>query len=167
MNQANNNKDVHMMGGNNWAVLSGYDLIRLQTYNEIRNVIYMFDRVIKPILSERIQNLDSYAEKLFNYAFVYAAVDKEILGFIAFYANDTKTNIAYLTQIAVQPVAKNRRVGRMLLDKCIEVSKSRRMRSLKLEVYKVNSTAIRFYKRNGFKFCGESSEDSMYMIRKL
>ena len=41
MNQVNN-KDVPMIGGNNWAVLSGYDLIRLQKYNEIRNIIYAF-----------------------------------------------------------------------------------------------------------------------------
>ena len=145
----------------------GYDIVRLQTYNEIRDVIYAFDEVFEPSLSERLSDLDVYAEKLYNNAIVFVAKTEKVLGFIAFYANDRKTNTAYLTQIAVQPTTRNRRVGKGLLNKCFEVSKNKDMSLLKLEVYKDNNKAIRFYERNGFEFCGEASTGSMYMVKKI
>lgn len=144
-----------------------YIISRLETFDEICRVIYAFEKVFNPPLSERISDLDLYAEKLRRNAIVYVAKDVEVFGLVAFYANDGSTRIAYLTQIAVQPNAQTRKIGKTLLDLCIEVSKSKGMTEIRLEVHNHNCRAIRFYERNGFEFLGQASVDSMYMKRKL
>lgn len=154
--------------GKNKYGVKDYRILRIENIDEIRKVVYHFDKVFKPALSERISDLDAYAEKLYHNAIVFAAKeDDDCIGFVAFYANDKNLQVAYLTQIAVQSKAQNRKIGKSLLDLCIDTSKNNGMSELKLEVKNYNITAINFYKRNGFKLCGEASADSMYMIRKL
>lgn len=148
--------------------MKGYKLLQIDNIDEIYKIIYEFDKVFKPSLSERIVDLDTYAEKLYNNAIVFAAVEEDkFIGFIAFYANDKNMRVAYLAQIAVKSKVQNRKVGKLLLDICTNVSKNNGMGKLKLEVMNDNKIAIEFYERNCFKFCGEASEESKYMIKKL
>lgn len=51
---------------------------------------------------------------------MFAAADISVLGFIAFYANDRKSKISYITQIAIKPKSQNKHTGKELLDLCIE-----------------------------------------------
>jgi ribosomal protein S18 acetylase RimI-like enzyme len=147
--------------------LESCKIMQIKNQIEVKNILFSFDSVFNPKLSKRLPNLDIYSKKVFKYAEVYAAVDNYILGFVAFYANDKKTNIAYLTQIAVQPEVANRGIGRMLLEKCIKTSKANGMSILKLEVYKYNLNAIRFYEKNGFDFYDNASVESIYMIKRI
>lgn len=143
-------------------------ILRIKNIDAIRKIVYDFDKVFKPSLSERIANLNCYTEKLYNNAIVFVAIEEnEFIGFTAFYANDRNKHLAYLTQLAVKPKAQNRNIGKLLLDACIDTSKNNGMTELKLEVINSNITAINFYKKNGFELCGESSIYSKYMIKKL
>ncbi len=144
-----------------------YKLLKVTDYYEIRNLLHEFDYIFNPILSKRISDLSIYAEKLCNHAIVYKAANINTLGFIVFYANNKEDNIAYLTQIAVYSDYVGKGVGRELLDKCVEISKYNGMKILKLEVFNNNDRAINFYKKNGFKFSGQASNNSMYMIKQL
>ena len=117
--------------------------------------------------NERISNLDEYANKLYYNAEFFIAINVNILGFIAFYANDRKTMVSYITQIAVKEEFQNQNIGKTLLGLCVEVSTIFGMKYIKLEVYKNNNKAIRFYRKNGFRFYGEASSKSIYMVRNL
>ncbi|RKD23112.1 hypothetical protein BEP19_12885 [Ammoniphilus oxalaticus] len=146
-----------------------YKIIRLETSEEICNVLTSFDYVFQPSISQRIENLNQYAQKLKDNALVYAAKDtnNQIIGFVVFYVNDMETKTGYVTFLAVQPYARRRKLGEKLLDFCINESRENEMSSLKLEVRKHNEKAIRLYEKNGFEYCDEASGDSVYMIKKL
>lgn len=145
-----------------------YKIVRAEYVNEIRKIIYEFDNVFKPSLSKRIVNLDTYSEKLYKNAIVIAAIEEnDVIGFIAFYANNINTHVAYLTQIAVKLKEQNRKIGKALLELCIKTSQDKGMTYIKLEVFNHNTKAIDFYEKYGFVFCGKASDESMYMIKKL
>jgi ribosomal protein S18 acetylase RimI-like enzyme len=145
-----------------------YQIMQIENINEIRKVVHDFDKVFIPSLSERIIDLNEYAEKLCKNAMVFIAVEEnDFIGFIAFYANDKDDNVAYLTQIGVSEKSQNRSVGKNLLDLCIKISKNKGMASIKLEVFNYNIKAIKFYQKHGFYFSGNASSQSIYMMKKL
>lgn len=149
-------------------IIEDYQIIQIYNINEIRKVIHDFDKVFKPALSEKIKDLDEYAEKLYKNAMFFVAVkENKYIGFVAFYANDTKDNVAYLTQIGVNEKSQDRSVGKSLLDLCIRISKNKGMTSMKLEVFNYNIKGIKFYQKHGFYFSGNASSQSIYMVKKL
>ena len=147
----------------------GTDIFVTKLYDEIE--IYQRLNVISeaftPPLIEKIPDLTNYAKKLYCNAEVYTVGDGNFLGFIAFYANDSNSKIAYITLISVLPYAQKRGLGKTLLNLCIDISKVKGMSSLKIEVNKDNEKALHFYNKYGFEFCGEASTKSIYEIKKL
>lgn len=145
-----------------------YKIVQIDNLNEIREILYQFDNVFKPTLTQRLRDLDLYAEKLYNNANVFAIVKKlEYVGFTAFYSNDIDNNIAYLTQIAVKPEVQNKSIGETLLAFSMKASRENGMKVIKLEVNNDNTKAMYFYRKNGFEFCEEASLNSKYMIKNL
>ncbi|WP_346895277.1 GNAT family N-acetyltransferase [Clostridium sp. UBA7503] len=145
-----------------------YVILQVNNIIEIRKVVHDFDKVFKPSLSERLIDLNEYAEKLYKNALVFVAIkENEFIGFVAFYANDTNDNIAYLTQIGVNEKSQDRSVGKSLLDLCIKISKNKGMTYVKLEVFNYNIKGIKFYQKHGFYFSGNASSQSIYMMKKL
>lgn len=144
-----------------------YQILPIENIDEIRKVVYDFDEVFEPPLSERIISLDVYIDKLYKNAIVYIAKGQNILGFIAFYANDKETRMGYISEIAVKPAAQGNKIGKALLEKCIEISRERGMRGIIMEVDSNNAASIHFHIKNGFKFCAQASKGSMYMISKF
>jgi ribosomal protein S18 acetylase RimI-like enzyme len=152
MNSANTNK---------------FNIVQINSKNEIIRLLRDFDCVFEPSISSRIKDLDNYADKLQKNALVYAAKDDNNIGFVAFYANDEDSKTAYLIFIGVLPAAQKRGVGKNMLKICKDTAKQNGMSYLKLEVRSNNFHAIDFYKSDGFRFCGEASADSIYMTKKL
>ena len=56
-----------------------------------------------------------------------------------------------LCNLMVPPRYLGKRVGRKLLEHCLEVARQRRLTRIYLEVRRSNQRAIRFYRRNGFE----------------
>lgn len=146
-----------------------FSIIQAKSTEDVFRILNDYNAVFNPLISSRISDIWAYADKLYKNAFVYIVVNAEnkIIGFIAFYANDTKYKISYLTWIGILPSYQNKRIGETLLNLCIKVAKEQNMSTLKLEVRKHNDRAIAFYSRNGFYHCGEASEDSLYMMKIL
>jgi ribosomal-protein-alanine N-acetyltransferase len=61
---------------------------------------------------------------------------------------------AHLLNITVHPEMQGRRIGRMLLNKVIELSRQKGMRSILLEVRPSNRRALAIYKHCGFAEIG-------------
>lgn len=97
---------------------------------------------------------------------MYAYNGKQVLGYCAFYANDSDTQNAYISLIAVRPESQNLHVGSQLLKVCEEIAECRGMCCCLLEVKKNNFSAIRFYQANGFVFLNER-ENSLLMKKQL
>jgi ribosomal protein S18 acetylase RimI-like enzyme len=148
-------------------VMQNYKIIEMKSLNDIIFSISFFKEIYHNSILAKVHNVKEYANKLFNNATVFAAVNESILGLIVFYANDLMTRTAYIAIIAVHPESQNSHIGFNLLDKCIEISKDNNMSSIKLEVKKQNENAISFYKKNGFDYCGEASQDSIFMSKEI
>ena len=137
--------------------------------NDIRKILIYFDKVFNPRISERIKDLEKYSLKLYKNAIVMIAKKSdEAIGFFALYANDYKSKIAYLTQIAILPEYQGCGIGKLLLDECIKNAVNRGMDKIRLEVLDTNIQAISFYQRNAFILEGNSKNHSFInMVRNL
>ncbi len=65
-----------------------------------------------------------------------------------------------LCNLMVPPRYLGKRVGRLLLEQCLEVARQRQLTRIFLEVRHSNHRAIRFYRRNGFRIV--SSRQNYY-----
>ena len=132
----------------------------------IRALLTEFDDAFPRRISARASDLGAHARKLAEHAIVEVATrDDMAAGFIAFYANDSATRVAFLTHLAVAMPFRGMGIGLQLMRHCLETAKSAGMTSMKLEVDTANATAIGFYAGLGFAPAGGASSDSCFLIR--
>lgn len=105
----------------------------------------------------------NYTEKIFKNATILEYVEEaELKGFIAYYANDYHSKVGYLTMILVEKNFQGNGIGRMLLDFSIRDLINKGFIFYKLEVLKLNTKAISFYKRIGFLI--EEDRGELYLM---
>ncbi|NBH72622.1 GNAT family N-acetyltransferase [Clostridiaceae bacterium] len=131
-------------------------------------IIKQCDSVFPIRLLERPDSSE-IMKKIINYACFYAAFvsEKDPVGYVAFYANDIKKKIAYISNIGVKLEYQHHHVGSLLMKKSLEVAKDRGMLMIRLEVLSTNEKAIAFYKHWGFDFELLEGIDTYYMSRYL
>lgn len=133
--------------------------------DEIDSIIRACDKAfVQPIVERK-----RYAElllKIHQKGILVYAHNECVLGYCAFYANDSGTRKAYISLIAVRPEYHNQHIGRRILNSCMNTAVEYGMDSCVLEVRKNNRSAIRFYQANGFVFLSER-ETSFLMEREL
>ena len=62
---------------------------KVESKDELKHVLQLFDAVFYPPLSHDIEDLDAYADNLVNEAVTYVAhIEREEAGFISFYVDD-------------------------------------------------------------------------------
>lgn len=129
---------------------------------------HLLDNSFEPPLSSYV-NIESYAEKLINNAYVCISKDSDnnFIGLFAVYINNNVDKIAYLSSIAVMDDYKGKGYARQILEYVINIAKSADMKTLRLEVKKSYPRAIRFYEKNGFIKSDEETDSTFYMIKKL
>lgn len=131
----------------------------------LEQIIKSCDAAFKnPVINK--ENKKELIIKIANNAFIIYAHNNNILGYIAFYANDKNTKEAYITLIAVKPGKQNNGIGTNLINECIYTSRKHGMKKLALKVDKDNENAIKFYESNGFMFCGEDDETKQYLMKR-
>ena len=136
-------------------------------YDEIYRALLEISNAYSPPLINSIKNLSEYTQKLADNAEVFVAKDNLFIGFIAFYCNDVISKTGYITQIGVKSLAQSTGIGKRLMNKSYYICKEKGMQKMKLEVRKNNTKAIKFYKKEGFKDCGDATEYSIYMEKFL
>lgn len=114
-----------------------------------------------------IDLIETLSFKFSKYAKVVRFVDEHnILGFAAYYINNTETRIAFLSMIIISNKYQGLGLGTELLNYIQSDCKNEKMEYLRLEVDLKNTNAIRFYTRNSF--LEESRNDkSIFMIKKI
>ena len=141
---------------------------KVESKDELKHVLQLFDAVFYPPLSDDIKDLDAYADKLVNEAVTYFAyVETKEAGFISFYVADKNQEASFITLIAVLPNYQGQKVAQKLLDKCIHMSRKKGKKKVRLEVDVINERAVSFYKKNDFLLVEETSNHTVYMERVL
>lgn len=147
-------------------LLNNVRISECKTYEQKKEVWELFFRMF-PNGNHGIENVAEYIEKVCKYAQIMAVCDNnEAIGFIAFYANDFKTQTAYVTQFLIDQKYRNRGFGKKLLSKCEAECKKRGFLRLRLEVRRDNENAISFYEHCGF-IRDAKTDKSIYMEKRL
>jgi ribosomal protein S18 acetylase RimI-like enzyme len=150
------------------SCVARYEVVVLATQDDVYRIIRDFDGEFVPALSSRIRDLASYARKLHDSAFVFAArlaASGEVVGFIAFYANRSDT--AYTSLIGVRAKYRRSGIGQRLMEQSYAIALSAGMRRMRLEVVDANREARAFYEKNGFTAVGSAGEGTIHLERSL
>ncbi|MCM1261869.1 MAG: GNAT family N-acetyltransferase [Butyrivibrio sp.] len=116
----------------------------------------------------RLSNIEDVFNKIDKNAVFIAAYDKNMpVGYVAIYANDYVSKIAYISMIAVLENMQRKHIGSELMNRCIVEATKNNMEYIRLEVHKSNQKAISFYEHYGFEFETECSDKSNYLIKKI
>lgn len=91
----------------------------------------------------------------------------DTMGFVAYYANDNLGKKSFISMIAVHSQYRKMHVGSALIDYCVSDSVDKGMKTLKLEVSKVNLSAQAFYKKKGFSEIANASDKSVFWGRSI
>ena len=102
--------------------------------------------------------LREFADKYSRNAIVFVAEEnKDVLGFIAFYANNLVSRNAFISSIVIRKQYQGKGVGSQLLGKAESYSKMCNMTSIALEVDRMNMKAVNLYKKKGYVFVDEKA----------
>lgn len=139
----------------------------LETKEEIAAVLDRFSPYLISLSSGMVDK-EGLAIKFSEYAQVISINEnRQVIGFAGFYCNDKKNKNAYLSLIAVDPLYRNRGVGKCLLDEVVKRSKRAGMEHLILEVRRANNGAIKFYEKLGFAYMDENSNDTLFLSKDI
>jgi len=130
---------------------------------EIRGVLDQFSNSLNS-LSRGNAYRKEMAQKFSVYGRVIILHDirDKLVGFSAFYCNDTKSRQTYISMIAVDENCKRMGYGEQLISQIVDISKQNQMNKIGLEVNKKNHVAINFYMKMHFSIVKENA-DSYYM----
>ena len=124
----------------------------LATVEQIAEHLRACDRQFVPPLSSRVE-LDSYVKKIATQSVRFEAwVGQALVGLLAVYCNDTKSNVAYITNVSVFSKLSGQGVGAQLLSSCIDHVRSIGFARIELEVGRGNVAAVKLYEKFGFEF---------------
>lgn len=135
--------------------------------NDRYEILNIMEKSAKSFYNQKVNNparLRELSEKFYNHCiFIKVCENKNVVGFAAFYCNNSKSGIAFLSMIIVNSGYRKRGIGinllNMVLLKCIEC----KMNFIELEVDKSNYEAISFYKKNNFLCVAQSSNSYIYI----
>lgn len=143
------------------------EFIKVNDKASVLSLLIEFSDIF-PHLFEKIESPDSYAEKISKLANIYVAKqDGNNFGIAVFYSNDTTDKKAYISLIGLKEASRGKGQGSWLLSQCERLAENDGMTQVLLEVDSDNTSAIRFYEKNGYSVVEYSDRNSMYMKKIL
>lgn len=140
------------------------EYIKIHSCEKIKEILLAFHDCFPKVL-DRVPSFDEYAQKLSQNAEVISMInDGNVIGYLAYYANDQVDYIGYITLIGILPGFQKLGYGQTLIKYCFELMKKSGMKTAKLEVSIDNISAMSFYKKIGFVDTGYASNESKFMI---
>jgi len=95
--------------------------------------------------------------------------DGNLIGMIAFYANEQESDFAYIPHVYVSPVYRRKRMFSNMLEIVAKHIKEKGFHEIRLEVDKQNKRAQQSYQCNGFDIMSSNNPGfhSFYMSKKI
>lgn len=118
-------------------------------------------------------SIESFKNELLNDLAYYecAQFDGLVVGYMGMWKI---FNEAHITNVAVLPEFRNKGIGKMLLEKMIEVCRCSEIDVMSLEVRKSNEPAKSLYRKHGFREVGtrpnyytKPTEDAIIMVKDV
>lgn len=138
---------------------------KISNKNEIQTIMIKCKDSFYSAKAKNIDFIEALSEKFCLNAEFYVALDKdEVLGFIAFYCNNIKEKISFISMIIVNSISQGKGVGTLLLKKVINICNEKSFKTIRLEVDNNNKRAIGFYEKKGFKKIKGNENSSFYEL---
>ncbi len=148
--------------------MKGIQLRKISDNNAAEEAVVQLEKMLVPSLTERGMNLSQYAAKLNTCGKVWCHYDMgKPVSIIAGYFNDTTSQTAYLSMLAVAKEYQGKKLASSLLAEFEDYAVQNGLGYVKLEVRKHNAAAQNLYRKFGYEVVGEASETSLYMKKKL
>jgi ribosomal protein S18 acetylase RimI-like enzyme len=80
---------------------------------------------------------------------------------------DEKVSVAYITSVEVKEEFRGRKIGKFVMEEIIQILRFVRVKSCYLFVHFDNEIAQNLYKKFGFSYNGEITENSNYRMEKM
>lgn len=132
---------------------------------QIQGHLDQCDGHFSPRLSDRV-NLHEYAEKLAAHSERFEAwADAALVGLVAIYVNDEKTQLAHVSNVSVAPEWQGRQLAQKLISSAIEHARSLHFSLIELTVDERSRGAVHVYTKIGFKVY--ESNGSLISMQKV
>lgn len=126
-----------------------YLVEQLNKNNKACDLLYRYNKRICCSLSD--DDLIIWINKIITIGDPLGIIDdNEIVAFLLLYCNKLETLDAYICNVFVEPKYRGQKLSRILVEKAIEICKSRNFRVVYLDVAKDNLPAIKIYSLCGF-----------------
>lgn len=124
-------------------------------YIDILNHLQRSNHLFKPVLSSYI-NLDEYSLKLYERSTRFEIFnDTYLIGLLAIY---NRFNECFISNFSLEESFIGHGLSNHLMLNFLEDSKIKKVKSISLEVFKINQRAVNFYNKHGFKIDQENNE---------
>lgn len=136
--------------------------------NDILRHLSKCDYDFNPNLSSYV-DLDLYSKKLCGKAERFEIwSNNNLVGLLAVYSNK-KDNLLFISNLSLDKEIRGQNMGNKLIDLMLNEYKvnSNFFKRIRLEVKKDNTSAIKFYKKNGFKFSRQGFDNVMIYEREI
>lgn len=143
------------------------DVHEVTSKEELKKILVEFKeyRFLHDVTDD--DKIEAYAKKQLTYGHVVAEYhDGKPVGFISFYDNDTNSKTAYISVFALSEglgFMKGKTMVRIATES-FRIAKDCGLEKIKLEVDKENKVARKLYEHLGFKYTGEETDHSLYML---
>lgn len=119
-----------------------------------------------PDLETYVEDVNVYVDKLGKHAERFEAwSDRQLVGLLACYVNNTTTREAFITMVCVLPDYSGRGIASELLKNTLQYCASQNFDSVMLEVVNNNPAALKIYERKGFVKVGTYNDMLKMKIR--
>lgn len=134
------------------------------TADQTRGCLISCDSDFTPPLSSRV-SLSDYAEKLVAKGTRFEAwCGDELIGLVAAYLNATDRHTGFVSSVCVVERWTKKGIASHLIDACIQQAEREKLRSVELEVDRMNIQAIQLYAKK--KFSIVSSSDRSFIMQR-
>lgn len=134
--------------------------MRTDMKEDLKQIIFSQNEIAETI--QKQYDIDQYVDKIVEFATVIPYYNASFLnGFIAFYANDTLKNDAFLTILIIDRRCKGQGLGKLLLQSSIQDLQHKGFQNYRLEVSTNNKSAISLYESAGFLVEKETKDHFM------
>ena len=132
---------------------------------QIQGHLDQCDAHFSPRLSGRV-NLLEYAEKLALHSERFEAwADSALVGLVAIYVNDKKTQLAHVSNVSVAPEWQGRQIAQNLISSAIQYARSLHFSLIRLTVDERSKNAVHLYTKIGFTVF--ESNGSLLLMQKV
>ena len=122
-----------------------------EEYNQLLDFLKSIDQDFFPPFSQRERTL----EELLDYYYqtgpiIYLLDDNQVSGMVAYYEHRKEYDCAYITNISILKEYRGQKLGKQLMDLCLNDLKSKNVERVVISTWSTNEIANNFYQKVGF-----------------